>query len=225
MYLQKNFHKMFPWIHIMSTIGSVFASFPVAWDVTEYLSNSTNCAVNQNMFLLVSDEKSLRVIMVVSFVAFLLLFSSSLSIIISLYRHIKRMKTNMQYFSYTSCDVHVRGTETVASLFAANALYYFTLLLCASFKDLYIWQCVIAIVLSLTRAPRPLILIRTTARYTIAKNWKGVQDPQIQEVINRFDTQAWMEIMYQKNLGNYAKVYGHWKYWLNRIRNNPADIV
>ncbi|OCT68891.1 hypothetical protein XELAEV_18040199mg [Xenopus laevis] len=167
MYLQKNFHKMFPWIHIMSTMGSFLASLPVTWDITEHSSNSTNCAENQNLFLLVSNGKSLKVIMVVSFVAFLLFFSSSLSIIISLYRHIKRMKTNMQSLSYTSSDVHVRVTETVAALFAANAVYYFTLLLCAFLQDFYIWQFVIAIILSLTRAPRPIILIRANKKLEI----------------------------------------------------------
>ncbi|KAE8587900.1 hypothetical protein XENTR_v10022170 [Xenopus tropicalis] len=166
-YLQKNFHRMFPWIHIISTMGSFLASLPVGWDVTEYSLNSTSCAANQNMFLLMSNGKSLKVIMVVSFVAFLLFFSSSLSIIISLYRHIRRMKTNMQSFSDTSCDVHVRVTETVAALFAANALYYLTLLLCAFLQNSYIWQCVIAIILSLTRAPRPIILVRANKKLEV----------------------------------------------------------
>ncbi|KAM8921415.1 taste receptor type 2 member 41-like [Pelodytes ibericus] len=98
-YLQKKFPAIYPFLLLQSVVGSLFSSHLWAWQyINEPFLNQTSGNSSQIMsydYILKPTKAFFIAIYVMScFVAFLLLFGSALTIVISLYRHMKQIQAN-----------------------------------------------------------------------------------------------------------------------------------
>ncbi|KAM8921412.1 taste receptor type 2 member 40-like [Pelodytes ibericus] len=136
--LQRGFSKMFPWLLIPSVLGPILLTFSVAFDMTHLSSsNSTLGISNQVKYSIMLCGKSFcsfQAYVAACSLGFLLCSASAVTIISSLYRHMKHMRDNAEGSRSPNVEAHIRAVKTVTSILVLN-LIIFTALMLAVFND------------------------------------------------------------------------------------------
>ncbi|KAM8921406.1 taste receptor type 2 member 7-like [Pelodytes ibericus] len=108
--VQKGFPKMFPWILILSLLGSMSVNLPIAVDLMKGLSPpNTTCGCLEETYIAVCIP------------GFLLCLISAGTIIWSLYRHMRRMRGIADGSRSPNTEAHVRAIKTIASILFVNS--------------------------------------------------------------------------------------------------------
>ncbi|KAM8921416.1 taste receptor type 2 member 4-like [Pelodytes ibericus] len=127
-YLQRKFPAIFPFLLLQSVIASCFVSASWVWiDLKEHLPNKTLANSNQSLIENLSPSTiynpSQAAYSALCSLAFLLHFSSTLTIVTSLFRHMKQIRGNSEGSSSPNIEVHIRAAKTVTSLLFLKILY------------------------------------------------------------------------------------------------------
>ncbi|MEE6490702.1 hypothetical protein FKM82_015960 [Ascaphus truei] len=156
--LQRKFHKMVPWLLILSTLGSCLMMISIVWDNPKEFSPNTTYA-NHKDLLTCTTCYIVPIYVALSLIAFLMSSISVLTILTSLYRHMKRMRHNADGFRSPSVEAHVRAVKTLTSLLVLNIFIYFIMILYIVIAEDR-WMHFINIALPFHPALSALILIR-----------------------------------------------------------------
>ncbi|XP_053330335.1 taste receptor type 2 member 40-like [Spea bombifrons] len=137
-FLQRRFFKMFPWLYFPSVMGSLLVAIPFAWYGTNSLQmNTTRCDTigNGSLTYMTSRKQSnfLYAYLVASTLGFVLCSASVVTIIFSLYGHVKKMRLNSEGSRMPTMKAHVHAAKTVASLLF-QYIILFTILIIVVFK-------------------------------------------------------------------------------------------
>uniref|UniRef100_A0A8C5WML9 Taste receptor type 2 n=1 Tax=Leptobrachium leishanense TaxID=445787 RepID=A0A8C5WML9_9ANUR len=170
--LQNVLSAISPWIPILSLRGSLLLSLPFFWHSsgkTQAGKLTGNCS--QNASVVQDLKKSLLsayvIYGIVSSLAFLILSTSALSIIISLCRHMKNMKDNAEGLRSASVKIHVHAVKNILSLLSLNIFMFVSAILALiKFSKTYIMHaCAIATYIGLVLSP--VILIKAKSNLSL----------------------------------------------------------
>ncbi|XP_056401102.1 taste receptor type 2 member 41-like [Hyla sarda] len=134
-YLQRRFPKMITWLLVPSVLVSFLLSLTFSWDVSEtHWSNVAFNSSSKNASSLVIAPRCVcwyEAFIVFSSLGFLLSIASLVTIIGSIYRHMKQMRRSGESFHNPNLNVHIRATKTIALLLVVNTLFCYALTLTA----------------------------------------------------------------------------------------------
>ncbi|XP_063802659.1 taste receptor type 2 member 41-like [Pseudophryne corroboree] len=162
-YLQKVFPKTFKWILISTFLGSFLISFPRMWSSLKLTSyNNTFMEYGQPVYE--KDLFSSALHSVTSPVAIIVLFTSALTIIIALCRHMKRIQDNAAGSRTPSMEAHVRATRTILCLLVIYVFYFIDGLNCFPVNYQQIFEYFTLTNLALGQILSPWILIKGNSK-------------------------------------------------------------
>ncbi|KAM4013576.1 taste receptor type 2 member 10-like [Anomaloglossus baeobatrachus] len=126
--LQKRFPSLFPWIIFSFLLGYFFLSLSSALEMKEYcILNSTTKVVTIKMSPRCSW--SMLIFIVICGLCGFFCTISALTILISLLKHIRRIRENSEGSRSPNMDAHIRAILTVTTLLAANILIFISVFL------------------------------------------------------------------------------------------------
>ncbi|KAM8921410.1 taste receptor type 2 member 7-like [Pelodytes ibericus] len=163
--LQRGFPKMFPCLLIPSILGPVSVSLPVAFKNLSP-SNTTLGISNQTGWLCVTGQSfcSHHVYLAVSSLGFLLCSISAVTIISSLYRHMRRMQDNAEGSRSPNVEAHIRAVKTVTSILVLNVIMFTSLTLSVIKYDSVDWQYALTVLVSICHFLSSLNLIKGNSK-------------------------------------------------------------
>ncbi|KAG9468210.1 hypothetical protein GDO78_023251 [Eleutherodactylus coqui] len=119
--LQRSIPKLFPWIIITFLLGCFFLNLhPV-------LETNQDCLSNTTKVIQVTNPKcswALLIILAIYILGTFLCSVSTLTILISLLKHMKRIQENTEGSGSPNMEAHIRAIITITSLLAANILSF-----------------------------------------------------------------------------------------------------
>ncbi|KAG8549014.1 hypothetical protein GDO81_023127 [Engystomops pustulosus] len=125
-YLQRTFHKMLPWLLVLSVVESLLLSFFLAVNSSkrQFFDGQLYSPTLNVSTSIQSAEVSFSLYLKFSLVALVLFASSCFTITYTLCRHIKVLKNNKQGFQSSSTEAHIRATIIVVSLFVLCTMLF-----------------------------------------------------------------------------------------------------
>ncbi|MEE6490701.1 hypothetical protein FKM82_015959 [Ascaphus truei] len=156
--LQRKFHKMLPWLLILSTLVSCLISLSVALDFqVPFSPNTTDATVD--LFFQKNCKLccTIPIYVATSSLAFLMSSSSVFAILISLRRHMKRMRQSSDGFRM---GPPVRAAETLTSLLVINIVFFLTLVILIYKDKEATWKNIVNISLAFYPVLSSMVLIR-----------------------------------------------------------------
>ncbi|KAM8921411.1 taste receptor type 2 member 40-like [Pelodytes ibericus] len=159
--LQRGFPKMFPWILIPSIFGPVLASFFVFHKFSSQPNTTLNIS-NETLWLCGMGQSlcSDYIYIAVSLLGFLLCSISGVTIIRSLYRHVRRMWDNAEHSKRPNMEVQIRAVKTVTCILVLNVIMFTDLILTMCFHDSVDWQYALTVSGSICHVLSSLNLIK-----------------------------------------------------------------
>ncbi|XP_075699580.1 taste receptor type 2 member 104-like [Rhinoderma darwinii] len=131
-YMQRNFHKILPWLFISAIMGSVLVSVPLVPKFSEETSSNSrlnSSAINmQESQTIVTRTNDILTFMILSSTATLLFSISAFAIIISLFKHVNQVQQNVGGFRGPNMKAHVQASKTVISLLTTRIIFFFMLI-------------------------------------------------------------------------------------------------
>ncbi|XP_077319613.1 taste receptor type 2 member 10-like [Lithobates pipiens] len=164
-FLQKIFPRTFKWIFISTVVGSFSLSFVSFWSTSNgstfnnTLSDDKPTLTMYGKHLFFVDISRITILL-----SFLILSFSALTVIISLFKHMKHLKKNAEGLRYPSVEAHVKAMKTIMFLLTINLIYfvaglsYFFL----KFRDIY--QYVSCTSVAIYFLFSPIILIKGNSK-------------------------------------------------------------
>ncbi|XP_053330339.1 taste receptor type 2 member 41-like [Spea bombifrons] len=167
--LQRNFNRIFPFLLLKSILGSFLVSLPVAlgdtYNATLHDSSET---VSVNMLTKIKYLYHLPIHSTISSLAFFLFFGSALTIVISLYRHMKTMQGNAEGSRSPSVEAHVRAAKTVTSLLTLSIIYFPSVLVATLCRWDFNWLHSSSCFISIFHILSSLTLIKGNSKLNMA---------------------------------------------------------
>ncbi|XP_030042716.1 taste receptor type 2 member 40-like [Microcaecilia unicolor] len=130
--LRVRFPKLVAPMLLGSTLVSLVISLPMAWDFYQISStNATDAAGNSPAHWIYNSSCSCTfyIYVVVSSLAFVILSSSAVVLIVSLFRHMKRMEQNMSSLRNLRLEAHQAAAKTVLFLLLFSFSHYLSQML------------------------------------------------------------------------------------------------
>ncbi|KAM8921413.1 taste receptor type 2 member 7-like [Pelodytes ibericus] len=160
--LQRGFSKMFPWLLIPSIFGPVSVSLPVA--LKEWSPSNTTLGISNQTNGMGHSFCSHHVYFAVASLGFLLCSVSAVTIISSLYRHVRRMQDNAEGSRSPNVQAHIRAVKTVTSLLVLNVIMFTSLTLGIIKYDSMDWQYALTVLVSISHFLSSLNLIKGNSK-------------------------------------------------------------
>ncbi|KAG8560401.1 hypothetical protein GDO81_014959 [Engystomops pustulosus] len=135
MYLQRRLPRLMIWLLLPSALVSYSLSLTFSWDIFE--KDRLNVTLNNSrknesaLFILRRCACLYEAFIVFSSLGFPLSLASLVTIIKSLYRHVKNMRKSGENFQNPNLDTHTRAIRTIALLLLINAFFCYALALTA----------------------------------------------------------------------------------------------
>ncbi|KAG9468211.1 hypothetical protein GDO78_023252, partial [Eleutherodactylus coqui] len=126
--LQRRFPKLFPWIIITFLLGCFFLNFHSALDTNQDCLSNTTSNVIQVMNPVKCSWSSI-IILEIYVLGTTLCSVSALTILISLFKHLKRFQENTEGSGSPNMEAHIRAMKTIASLLITNILIFTSILI------------------------------------------------------------------------------------------------
>ncbi|KAM8924667.1 taste receptor type 2 member 40-like [Pelodytes ibericus] len=129
--LKTKINKIVPWLLVGSVLFSFALGLPSYWDLHMHFFMGTNVSRNGTPVFNYNFESSCHCIFYlyiwISSVIFVIFLSLTLSIIISLGRHMRRMKKNNDSIGNTSIKAHLTAAKTLSSLLLLYVYFFVAL--------------------------------------------------------------------------------------------------
>ncbi|XP_053330336.1 taste receptor type 2 member 40-like [Spea bombifrons] len=171
-YLQRTFHKMLPWLLMPSVVGSILVTVPVVLDLAEDSSplpssQTLNTSGEDNVFPTrpyVNISLSYLIYIIGYVLGSSICWMSGLTIVISLYRHMKHMELNAEGSRSPSKEAHIRAVKTLISILVLNLLSLIVLILTTLKETDPNWPPALTIITSIFHTLSSLSLINGNSK-------------------------------------------------------------
>lgn len=122
-YVQKIFHRGFNWILISTVVGSVAWSLISIWSWSKgspfnnTLSEDTFSGTSYNKLFIFHQISGIPILLPIITLSF-----SALTVIISLFKHMKNVKNNANGLKTPSVEAHLKAIQTIMSFLTINLI-------------------------------------------------------------------------------------------------------
>ncbi|KAG8560332.1 hypothetical protein GDO81_014926 [Engystomops pustulosus] len=127
-YVQRRFPQIFPWLLLLSVLGSVLCSAPLAFFGGKHVLQNTTVNGLKHLMTRPHLLSSLKFYITVCLMWFMLFLSSSCPIVVSLYQHMRRIQVSPPGSTIPTLEPHITAVKTITMLMIINVLYCFSLI-------------------------------------------------------------------------------------------------
>ncbi|XP_030042718.1 taste receptor type 2 member 40-like [Microcaecilia unicolor] len=133
--LKMKFSKTVPWILLGTILASFIISFPIGWNWPRNSSNNLTANISANALYASHFTNMLSIYLLLCVLAFFIILFSAITILISLFEHVRRIKKTSDDFNSPRLDAQRSAAKTVTSLFALYLIYFVNLVIALMYSQ------------------------------------------------------------------------------------------